>query len=98
MIGDQNTRFQHLLQPIRNLAKNWDVDIAGQLEDYLDEVDVARFKINIVNFLLQIITNNSYDISDLFLLNHIPRTVWLAGSTPICVVGSLPFQQCGQMT
>ena len=36
--GDMDTRFAHLLQPIRDLAKNWDVDIASHLEEYLDEV------------------------------------------------------------
>ena len=32
------TRFAHLLQPIRELAKNWDVDVASELNDYLEEV------------------------------------------------------------
>ena len=31
-------RFSHLLQPIRDLTKNWDVDVASQLEEYLEEV------------------------------------------------------------
>ncbi|XP_004084079.1 condensin-2 complex subunit H2 [Oryzias latipes] len=33
------SRFAHLLQPIRELTKNWDVDVASQLNDYLDELD-----------------------------------------------------------
>jgi hypothetical protein len=28
-------KFAHLLQPIRNLATNWDVNVAEELEDYL---------------------------------------------------------------
>uniref|UniRef100_A0A8C6WZZ8 Condensin-2 complex subunit H2 n=1 Tax=Neogobius melanostomus TaxID=47308 RepID=A0A8C6WZZ8_9GOBI len=32
-------RFAHLLQPIRELAKNWDVDVASELNDYLEELD-----------------------------------------------------------
>ena len=36
--GDLETRFSQLLQPIRDLTKNWDVNIAEQLEDYLSEV------------------------------------------------------------
>ena len=32
------TRFAHLLQPIRELTKNWDVDVASELADYLEEV------------------------------------------------------------
>lgn len=32
-------RFAHLLQPIRELTKNWDVDVASQLNDYLEELD-----------------------------------------------------------
>ena len=31
-------RFVHLLQPIRDLAENWNVDVASEPEDYLDEV------------------------------------------------------------
>ncbi|KAI5100196.1 condensin-2 complex subunit H2, partial [Silurus meridionalis] len=33
------TRFSHLLQPIRDLTKNWDVDLATQLGEYLEELD-----------------------------------------------------------
>ena len=33
-----HSRFTHLLQPIRDLTKNWDVDVASQLEEYLGEV------------------------------------------------------------
>lgn len=32
-------RFAHLLQPIKDLTKNWDVDIAAYLEDYLEELE-----------------------------------------------------------
>ncbi|XP_033645656.1 condensin-2 complex subunit H2-like [Asterias rubens] len=35
-------RFLHLLQPIRDLTKNWEVDIASQLEDYLTEIEEIR--------------------------------------------------------
>lgn len=28
-------KFAHLLQPIRSLSDNWDIDIATELEDYL---------------------------------------------------------------
>ncbi|XP_022089287.1 condensin-2 complex subunit H2-like isoform X2 [Acanthaster planci] len=40
--GDTETRFMHLLQPIRDLTKNWEVDIASQLEDYLTEIEEIR--------------------------------------------------------
>ncbi|XP_035640232.1 condensin-2 complex subunit H2-like isoform X2 [Oncorhynchus keta] len=33
------TRFAHLLQPIRELTKNWDIDVASELADYLEELD-----------------------------------------------------------
>ncbi|XP_077399549.1 condensin-2 complex subunit H2 [Vanacampus margaritifer] len=32
-------RFAHLLQPIRELTKNWDIDVAAELDDYLEELD-----------------------------------------------------------
>ncbi|XP_063179877.1 condensin-2 complex subunit H2 isoform X2 [Chroicocephalus ridibundus] len=33
------SRFVHLLQPIRDLTKNWEVDVAAQLGEYLEELD-----------------------------------------------------------
>jgi len=35
---DVESRFAHLLQPIRDLTKNWEVDVAAQLGEYLEEV------------------------------------------------------------
>ena len=32
------SRFSYLLEPIRDLTKNWEVDVADQLDDYLSEV------------------------------------------------------------
>ncbi len=32
-------RYQHLLQPIQDLAQNWDVDIADSLSEYLEELE-----------------------------------------------------------
>ena len=32
-------RFAHLLQPIRDLAENWHIDLATELESYLDELE-----------------------------------------------------------
>lgn len=34
----RDTRFAHLLQPIRDLAENWSIDVASELEEYLHEV------------------------------------------------------------
>ncbi|KAJ6651532.1 hypothetical protein lerEdw1_020867 [Lerista edwardsae] len=36
---DVESRFMHFLQPIRDLAKNWEVDVAAQLGEYLEELD-----------------------------------------------------------
>ncbi|KAM9495912.1 condensin-2 complex subunit H2 isoform 1-T2 [Clarias gariepinus] len=38
-MNSAETRFAHLLQPIRDLTKNWDVDLATQLGEYLEELD-----------------------------------------------------------
>ena len=35
MSQDDSSKYVHLLQPIRDLAANWDVNIADELEDYL---------------------------------------------------------------
>jgi len=40
---DGESRFAHLLQPIRDLATNWDIDLARELEDYLSEVRLFAF-------------------------------------------------------
>lgn len=42
--SDGGSRYSHLLQPIRDLTKNWDVDVAAQLEEYLAEIE--RIKIS----------------------------------------------------
>ncbi|NXN06123.1 CNDH2 protein, partial [Sylvia borin] len=34
-----DSRFLHLLQPIRDLTKNWEVDVAAQLGEYLEELE-----------------------------------------------------------
>jgi len=36
---DKEARFLHLLNPIRDLAQNWNIDVAKDLEDYLDELE-----------------------------------------------------------
>ena len=38
--SDVASRYSHLLQPIRDLTKNWDIDVAAQLEEYLAEVRI----------------------------------------------------------
>ena len=41
--ADLEARFGHILQPIRDLTRNWDVDIASYLEEYLDDVSFVSF-------------------------------------------------------
>ncbi len=50
--NDVESRFAHLLQPIRDLAKNWDIDIASQLEDYLAEVRTLEVVAKLVILVL----------------------------------------------
>ncbi|NWY21771.1 CNDH2 protein, partial [Aphelocoma coerulescens] len=38
-MDEADSRFLHLLQPIRDLTKNWEVDVAAQLAEYLGELD-----------------------------------------------------------
>ncbi|KAJ0398012.1 hypothetical protein ATCC90586_004704 [Pythium insidiosum] len=37
--SSESSRFQHLLQPIRDLGKNWNIDLAQELEEYLEELE-----------------------------------------------------------
>mmetsp|Transcript_41086 Transcript_41086/g.118723 ORF Transcript_41086/g.118723 Transcript_41086/m.118723 type:complete len:671 (+) Transcript_41086:93-2105(+) len=38
MAAENSTRFAHLLQPIRDLSKVWKIEIADELERYIEEV------------------------------------------------------------
>jgi len=57
--NDGESRFAHLLQPIRDLATNWDIDLASDLEDYLSEVrhPFHVFFITIAGSLAIVISN-----------------------------------------
>lgn len=52
MQDDLESRFANLLQPIRDLTKNWDVDIASSLEDYLEEVENYIVNLVLLRYLL----------------------------------------------
>eukprot|EP00892_Ulva_mutabilis_P008374 jgi/Ulvmu1/5909/UM026_0031.1 len=43
---EPNSKWQALLQPIRDLEKNWDIDIAGELTDYLEELSQITFEVD----------------------------------------------------
>jgi Condensin II complex subunit CAP-H2 or CNDH2, N-terminal len=66
---DLESRYAHLLQPIRDLAKNWDIDLGSQLENYMSEVHqtyVYVFKLcqilkARVNFNFDVVAVNSSD-------------------------------------
>lgn len=36
---DKAARYAHLLNPIRDLAQNWNIDVARDLEDYLEDLE-----------------------------------------------------------
>jgi len=38
-MATSDARYSHLLEPIRDLAQNWSIDIAGELEEYLGELE-----------------------------------------------------------
>ena len=59
--NSDNQRFQQLLAPIRDLTENWNIDLASQLEEYLEEVgqveitfDNGRTRIDFVEAALLI--------------------------------------------
>jgi len=39
---EEETRYRDLLQPIKELAGNWDIDIANGLTEYLEELESLR--------------------------------------------------------
>ncbi|XP_041112242.1 condensin-2 complex subunit H2-like [Polyodon spathula] len=38
-MDETEARYLHLLQPIRDMTKNWEVDVAAQLGEYMHELD-----------------------------------------------------------
>lgn len=41
-----DVKFKALLDPIKDLAANWDIDIADSLTDYLEELDGLRLSLD----------------------------------------------------
>lgn len=41
-----DSRYKHLLAPIRDMATNWNIDIATELEEYLDELASINFSLD----------------------------------------------------
>lgn len=39
-------RYKYLLQPIKDIASNWDIDIADSLSEYLEELDQLRISVD----------------------------------------------------
>lgn len=48
---EARNRWAHLLNPIRDLAENWKINIASELEDYLGELVSIKYKIGTVGGL-----------------------------------------------
>lgn len=45
-LSQPDNRFMGLIQPIKDLAANWDIDVADQLADYLDELENLRISMD----------------------------------------------------
>lgn len=46
MADFSDARFKSLIQPIKDLASNWDIDIADSLTDYLEELEGLRITLD----------------------------------------------------
>jgi len=44
-LNEREQRFSDLVQPIRDLAVNWDIDIASSLEEYLEELESIKLTV-----------------------------------------------------
>jgi condensin-2 complex subunit H2 len=40
ILHEVQSRYGYLLKPIRDLFKNWEINIAAELEEYLNEVKI----------------------------------------------------------
>jgi condensin-2 complex subunit H2 len=45
-LNEAHSRYKSLIQPIKDLAANWDVDIADSLTDYLEELENLRISLD----------------------------------------------------
>ena len=45
-MSDADNRYKALIQPIKDIAANWDIDIAESLTEYLEELDHLRISID----------------------------------------------------
>lgn len=43
---DTDNRYKALIQPIKDIAANWDIDIAESLTEYLEELDSLRISLD----------------------------------------------------
>ena len=43
LMDREESRYAHLLAPIRDLAQNWHTDIAAELSDYLSQLEEITF-------------------------------------------------------
>eukprot|EP00941_MAST-03F_sp_MAST-3F-sp1_P005383 g5383.t1 len=44
--ASSDDRFAHLLKPLRNIAENWEIDVAVELESYLEELSSIQFSLD----------------------------------------------------
>lgn len=45
--GSSTSRFASLLQPLKDLADNWNIDIARELEQYIHLLEHATFTVGV---------------------------------------------------
>lgn len=45
-MSDIESRYKALIQPIKDIAANWDIDIAESLTEYLEDLDNLRISID----------------------------------------------------
>lgn len=46
VLNEVQSRYGYLLKPIRDLFKNWEINIAAELEEYLNEVNVVSLYVS----------------------------------------------------
>ena len=45
VLNEVQSRYGYLLKPIRDLFKNWEINIAAELEEYLNEVTFNNLEV-----------------------------------------------------
>ena len=80
--GSSTSRFASLLQPLKDLADNWNIDIARELEQYIHLLEHATFTVGVgdgtqkLNFAEGLLPPHHHTACAAVGVGHVCMLVW----------------------